>query len=198
MKRATTYRSNVLAALVAVAGVASASCGPEDVVVASTIASFDGGPGGSCARNADCLPNEFCSMASCRDSSGTCAKRPMFCDNNLMPVCGCDGVVYWNQCLRQQDGVASDEAGECSLGYAACGGLAMPQCPSNAVCNRLVPGAGNGCSLTSVGACWALPGVCPADSGVPPLQSCGPGPATCTDACTAIRSGMPYQMGGCP
>jgi hypothetical protein len=162
---------------------------------------FDGGPGQGCTSNAGCLPNEFCAKATCSSASGRCERLPMFCDNDFHLVCGCDGVVYWNDCLRQQEGVAAgvpSVTGECSGSFASCGGTSGTSCPPNAWCNRLIPGPFNGCNLSPVGSCWVLPPVCPTDAGgVPQLASCGTGPHKCTDVCSAIESGQPHQQGMC-
>ncbi len=179
-----------------------AGCGEADVIVATTYATadasaFDGGPGQTCMTDHDCLAIELCARTTCSDVTGVCARRPTLCDNGLKPVCGCDGVTYWNDCLRKQSGASTSTAGECSGSFAACGGVSNMECPTGATCNRLVPGPGNDCNLSPVGACWVLPDECPASSSVPPLKGCPPDPPTCTDVCAAIESGNPYQSGKC-
>jgi hypothetical protein len=155
----------------------------------------DGGK--SCRSNNDC-PNEsfFCSKQSCVAPTGQCQQRPLTCDNapeNGGPlVCGCDGVNYWNDCLRRADGVASTSLMSQCMGSpsAECDGGVPPHttCPvSDAFC--FVP-----CGAT-VGTCWVLPDECPGDAGVSDWESCNP-QHTCDDLCTAIQSGIPHTHSG--
>jgi len=44
----------------------------------------------------DCGPQEFCSSTSC-GSTGVCRARPTASDDpTFSPVCGCNGMTYWN------------------------------------------------------------------------------------------------------
>jgi hypothetical protein len=60
--------------------------------------------GGSCGGLAGgmCAATEFCNYAghSCgtSDALGTCEARPEICAADLRPVCGCDGMVYTDEC----------------------------------------------------------------------------------------------------
>src|SRR5258708_60421 len=95
---------------------ASLGCGLEHVVVAERV---DGGVGAECTNNETCSPDLFCSKASC-GAPGTCQLPPAFCDDQREPVCGCDGVNYWNDCLRMRDRVPARTAGQCTDAGTPC------------------------------------------------------------------------------
>ncbi len=50
-----------------------------------------------------CLNGEFCKFdeGECEtaDAMGICTVIPGGCDDNLQPVCGCDGETYSNECF---------------------------------------------------------------------------------------------------
>jgi hypothetical protein len=68
-----------------------------------------------------CGPNEFCQKptGACfsPDISGKCAAKPTVCILHkgvlYIPVCGCDGVTYPNNCERMKAGVSEKHAGKC-------------------------------------------------------------------------------------
>lgn len=173
------------------------ACGTEDVVVAEHGDSGpppDAGvahPGQPCTSNSDCRANEFCAKRSCAEASGGCELRPVFCDTQGPPTCGCDGATYWNDCLRRRMGIAAGSVGECSVGALACDeGSACAQISGS--CARLLPERAT-CDQPPRGACWVLPDVCP--TGAPPPDQPAP-PAfldcalgsTCRSLCDAIRT----------
>lgn len=111
----------------------------------------------------DCPPyGYYCVKDSCSDPTGVCEPRPVVCPTDVGPVCGCNGVTYWNDCLRQQLGSAASTPGECQstaipcnrggdCGFpgARCARLLFPdqQCPPR----DSEPGPGT---------CWAIPPDC--------------------------------------
>jgi hypothetical protein len=48
------------------------------------------------------------------DGPGTCTRVPKFCGHFVLPVCGCDGKTYNNDCERQQAMVSQSHPGKCN------------------------------------------------------------------------------------
>ncbi|MFQ5517403.1 MAG: Kazal-type serine protease inhibitor family protein, partial [Acidimicrobiia bacterium] len=68
-----------------------------------------------------CDTGEFCNLPPgrcCCDFTGTCEPVPGVCPTVWLPVCGCDGVTYGNECEAAAAGVSIDHPGECRT--AAC------------------------------------------------------------------------------
>lgn len=202
--------SSRVAALALVLSLIAAACSVDDVVVArEPVAS--GGSGGSagagggppgCASNDDCPANTFCEKASCGDKDGTCAPRPITCDDIRMESCGCDQITYWNDCLRRQSGIASAAQGPCTGGLPCHDNPELECGTPDASCARLVF-PGQQCDPPPPGMCWVLPSTCP--SSPPPerwglcgmMGQPGPGPGpmpTCSPTCEAIRAGKPVHL----
>ncbi|MEJ0077518.1 MAG: Kazal-type serine protease inhibitor domain-containing protein [Alphaproteobacteria bacterium] len=61
-------------------------------------------------------PNQYCSFKSqCGfgDVMGQCMTKPARCPKIRMPVCGCNGTTYANDCLRRQAGTSLRSRGAC-------------------------------------------------------------------------------------
>lgn len=162
-------------------------CGPRDIVVADVPPALDGGfqrPDRRCAQDADCGPDGFCDRPSCGALVGACRRRPSFCDARVDHVCGCDGVTYWNDCLRAKAGVSLVERAQCSAPRTCTGPDAG--CPQGAACGRLFDGALACQPGTFEGTCWVLPSVCPPAPSDDGWRACGT--SACVSTCEAIRS----------
>jgi hypothetical protein len=172
---------------------------------ASNGGSDPGNPGGGgggeagtvCSSKDDCPQGFFCEMPSCDAATGLCDLRPPTDMLDYSPVCGCDGVTYWNDNTRRQAGAALLGAGTCSTTARTCSD--GTDCGVEfASCARLVS-RGEQCAPSSAGACWLLPPDCPDqtdDRNIwqecrPPVQGVPPPP--CFDTCRAIRSERPHQ-----
>ncbi len=164
----------------------------------------EGGAGQPCSNNDDCSPPggaAFCAKPGCGAQMGECQLRRLDCDNepdDAGTVCGCDGVDYWNDCLRMRDGVSSSTNGQCSSQFVTCGGPEETPCPEpDALCFIQ---ATEQCNGANGGTCWVLPdGVC-SDAGPHNWQSCGDPGLQCVNLCAAIQSRQPHMRAGaaCP
>lgn len=57
------------------------------------------------------MPIGQCAVA---DGAGTCVKAPEICSQIFLPVCGCNGQTYSNDCQRQAAKVSKAHDGKCS------------------------------------------------------------------------------------
>lgn len=206
----------VAALLLAGSGVALASaCADEQIVLATLPPGFDGGQVGDpkrCVDSSECSTKELCARATCGDLAGSCELAPVLCEEEAHAVCGCDGITYWNDCLRRAAGVTSMSPGECGYNARGCSKGAkgpMPgpdiDCPDGAFCARLLSLPGDAqpplafCMGDAPGTCWALPAVCPEHGGPDRWTACGTTKGACVSTCDAIRSGAPYKRArACP
>lgn len=162
-------------------------------------AGMDADAGTPCKEWLDCAPGEYCSKQACSSTQGTCQPIQTFCDATPDPVCGCDGVNYWNDCVRQQFGVMASTPGQCSGGR---------KCVYNGdcrlygvVCSRLLYN-GQPCPMPGQyveGQCWGMPplSVCDRYDDPQRWQLCTPPdapPPECQETCFSIISQLPHRM----
>lgn len=209
MTRASASGLAAAASALALVLVLASACSSEEIVLA-TVTSAEGGTTGEiirCVENKDCPSTMFCSRKDCDDAGGICEPRPLVCDDAPMPSCGCDGVTYWNDCLRRTAGVGPMHPGECASSARVCtkgggkggGPPGALECPPGASCARLLPPDGTMCSPDVPGTCWALPAVCPDRAGPDRWLSCDPRRMGCFSTCDAIRTGEAYVRAfACP
>lgn len=157
-----------------------------------------GGGDTVCHGNADCPETFFCQTQTCeRGAPGVCVVKQPLCDSDLRPVCGCDHLTYWNDCLREQYGISLLAQGACSTGARTCHGNNECQGLSGATCAHLLP-PGVGCgTVADQGTCWVTPPDCSMTGDTRQWQSCPPpgsggslGP--CSSTCEAVKVGHPF------
>jgi len=90
-----------LALLLGLSSAASAKVGAK----CGGFAGFACGKGEFCQR-----PTGICFFP---DIEGTCVRVPRFCPLIFLPVCGCDGKTYSNDCVRERAKVSKAHDGKC-------------------------------------------------------------------------------------
>ena len=70
--------------------------------------------GSACSNSSFCDVGEYCSktVGQC-DSYGVCMTLPDICSTHLDYVCGCDKLVYPNECVASSKGMNVAYRGEC-------------------------------------------------------------------------------------
>jgi hypothetical protein len=150
----------------------------------------------------------FCSATAC-GSTGFCESIDSDACASSGPECGCNGVSYFNRCLRQEARVSLAGNAQCGFGMRTLG-CTDKDCPTNASCALILPGLPSQLSEIAdaalscgekvrlmppqyglFGVCWSRPDACP-DAGSPLVQSdlC----EQCIDECSAIKEGGVYFL----
>jgi hypothetical protein len=135
--------------------------------------------GTTCSKTAGCkLASEYCKLAHCGDLTGTCAS-PGAAFAVYAPVCGCDGVTYWNASFAESFGVSVSHHDPC-LGPEGMTCDFDGGCGSGGLCVRDLGVTGGTCMAPGKGRCWRKPGEtdCAATVG-----DSGGSVSTCTGAC---------------
>jgi PKD repeat protein len=72
-----------------------------------------------CYSDSDCVSTSSSTYMFCEflegvcQGPGECLARPDECMTAIIPVCGCNGITYNNDCVRQMAGVSKKYDGEC-------------------------------------------------------------------------------------
>lgn len=176
-------------------GGSGSGIGSSSISTAGSGTGGDAGAGGSsvgldCASSEDCQPGDICAKEACDAPLGRCEHRPTTCSAAVVPVCGCDGINYLNDCLRRASGVAFATDGECKTGARTCD--AEAPCPEFAYCAVLLPGIEQNCDSKATGVCWVVPAECGPPGPGDRFDACDGG-ATCLDPCRAIKASTPHR-----
>ena len=143
-----------------------------------------------------CASTEYCDATDC--GAGTCKPRPAS-SSDYSPVCGCDGVSYWNAAYAKSTGASvKSGVGECGATVATtCG--SSKKCPHTTdKCNEAHATFAE-CSGTPSGTCWSFPpeAACPVIGGSKNFRACSGGlTGTCITECDAIKASKAYYGAG--
>jgi hypothetical protein len=212
-----------LAALATAALSIPLACGSNPIVVATI--EVDAGPikcevsdaGGARATTATCPDGSFCST-SCGSKDGLCEFIGSDGCATSEPECGCDGISYFNECLRQAAHVGRAGAGSCD-GQNVTTATSCP-CHAGQYCAAVASQRLDSPRMPPFGprdagttpelvlychdveqmlpelfprrVCWVLPDDCP----TPVVRTVFGCDVTCIDECAAIREGGIYAL--CP
>jgi hypothetical protein len=126
---------------------------------------------------------------------GACAPKPGgVAPPDEDPVCGCDGVTYWNATLAAQKGASVASAGACSGPAPTPCGPGAP-CPAGLVCSKQVADATQCSPVDATGVCWGIPLQCPLTG----RQARACSDQACQTVCTLAASQNPwFDDGLCP
>lgn len=173
------------------AGGASSSVGGMGGAVGTT---SSGGMVPCTFGKASCGAGEYCNTNIC--GAGFCATIPTFQTQDAVPVCGCDGVTYWNTSVALSFGAPVQHSSPCSPTEAKTCDTMSP-CPVDLHCARdLTKVTGHCANALAGGACVGLPKSCGPTTafgrGCDIGQPCGP-------VCDLIRNDKAYtRVASCP
>ena len=170
-----------------------------------TSTSGTGGSGGdtvdkTCRATKDCDPSWFCQKQNCADETGVCLPAPLVEDPRRLEVCGCDHKTYWNDTLRQRNGISAIlSLGPCQLAAQSC--ITSDDCCTSeddcalATCSIQLKYVSD-CSNSGSGQCWMIPTDCASPDDMPVALPCPPpgppAPPPCLTLCEALQARSPY------
>lgn len=148
--------------------------------------------GPPCTTIDDCEPGSFCRRAACDLKEGVCA--PFVTTTSYEPVCGCDGVTYWNKSHAWIGDATIRHAGRCTnVEGAACLGTTC-ELPDS-ICVHELDNAAACTLMLGKGICWRLPldhncGAAPGGT----VSTCD---GKCTTYCSGVRNKQPFYAKTC-
>ncbi len=153
----------------------------------TTDASDAGKPCDATVKDA-CGATDYCLSADCK--TGVCVPKPAETRNVQDPVCGCDGVTYWNDNTAASRGMSVKAKGECA-DPLKCGGPGPTRpCPAGFSCSMVATTVAQ-CAAQSVpGTCWGMPKTCPVTVIGPTTRECGA--VRCASTCDLIKAEATY------
>jgi hypothetical protein len=154
------------------------SSGTSGSAVSST-SGAGGSSDGTCGGIAgvQCAPTDYCdydnNQCGAVDDLGKCKPRPNGCPKSYMPTCGCDGMIYGNDCDAASKGSDVSDLGGCAPpdpGLFSCGHIFCAK--DQQYCERSVSDVA---SIPDSYACKAYPAACmpPADCACLAGEPCG-------------------------
>ncbi|APR78956.1 Hypothetical protein A7982_04303 [Minicystis rosea] len=151
-----------------------------------------GTPKACSPKDGGCGPGEYCATTDC--TTGTCAPIPASKGAELDPVCGCDGIAYWNADLAVADGVAFVDLALCDAKTLTTCNPTLPevaQCDTknNVYCNLRVY---TSCVAAPNGVCTKVPADCKATDA--PGRQCFAGTDTCDRICDLVKAEKPWHV----
>ena len=164
-----------------------------------SIADVGDATGKACtATGGECAASEYCAASSCA-AIGVCTPRPI-ASSDFAPVCGCDGVTYWNASYASSLGKTTGATGACTgAGVKACGGFAGTRCPTGDDCIEDRTHFGTCSVADGGGACWAIPSSATCGVGLGGYRQCTGTAGRCTDYCSAVKSKTAFMKDAtCP
>ena len=156
----------------------------------STTGSTTGGSVACTAGGAPCPAGQVCRATGC--TNGVCVTLAGGADA-YAPVCGCNGLTYWNGNIAGGRNIAVRGAGACEGNRAiACGGITSTACPEGSACSRPAQSQ-TACAAAVEGVCWVLPASCGSGAGIgPSRRRCLGGSQACQPVCKLIEGDDPY------
>lgn len=163
-------------------GGAAAGGGGGATTTSSTTTTL--GMPGPCTWGDDCGGGYYCDAPGC--GAGNCIQKPVPAGLSpiLDPVCGCDGLSYWNAEIAASQGISIASAGACAA-VVPCGPGAP--CPAGTKCDREVADKAS-CDPRAPGQCLGIPLSCPLDG--PKGRACSND--QCELRCSLIQSQNPW------